>query len=346
VTRLLLVELRRLFARRVTRLLAVAMLLGIVATGIATAVNSDRDVAGAHARARAEASRSFEQQQQFRADCLKSVPPDQADQACPPVDAQQTPESAYYVDPRFSFHDHVRDLIGGGVSIAAMVALIVSASFIGGEWQAGTYGVLLTWEPRRLRVHAAKLLAALLGCLAIAAVAIGLLVGVGALVAATRGTFDTVLQDTAFQGSGVDGGPVQQVIGTAQHFTRGVWAMYGRGLVVVGLLSLVGAALATLTRSTVAALGAAIGYLIVGEAVLGSIHGGDWRHHLLQIRLAALVNGKESWVVPVRGSDGSESFDPRNLHVIHALPAGVTIGALALILVLLAAWFLERRDVT
>jgi hypothetical protein len=41
-----------------------------------------------------------------------------------------------------------------------LMGLIADASFIGAEYKAGTIGTLLTWEPRRLRVLAAKLAAA------------------------------------------------------------------------------------------------------------------------------------------------------------------------------------------
>jgi hypothetical protein len=48
-----------------------------------------------------------------------------------------------------------------GASISLIIlGIALAASFMGAEWGAGTMTTLLTWEPRRGRVYAAKLLAA------------------------------------------------------------------------------------------------------------------------------------------------------------------------------------------
>jgi hypothetical protein len=96
----------------------------------------------------------------------------------------------------------------------------------------------------------------------------------------------------------------------------------------------------------VAALGVAIGYLIVGEGIIGSLRHGDVRHHLLQSRLDALLNGSYTWPIPLRTPDGGEGFDPGHFAVVHALPATLELVAFVAVLLAIATLALARRDVT
>ena len=274
MSRLLSVEFRRFFARRLTRWAGVVLLLGIAAAGIGTIATSSKDVAAAHRSAQRHYEAFLQDQQAFRTDCLAHTPPDQVDQQCPPDESGATVEN-FYSDPRFSFHDHVGDLLTTGCVIGSLLGLILAAS--------------VTWEPRRMRVAAAKVTAVVVGSLAIATVATALLLGVESLVAVTHGTFTTVLREARPQ----------------PHFAKQTWALAGRAALVVMLVSGIGAALALLLRHTVAALGVAIGYLIVGEGIIGSLRHGDVRHHLLQSRLDALLHGRYEWFIPTRGPDGS-----------------------------------------
>jgi len=328
MSRLFNVELRRFFARRITRWSCAALLVGIVAVGIGTFVSNDNDVAAAHRAAQRTADGFAQQQEAAIADCKAHVPPDQVDQ-CGSTDQVPTADN-FYRDPRFSFHDHVRDLIGTGTVIGSLVGLLLAASLIGAEWQAGTFAALLTWEPRRPRVAAAKVAAVVLGGVAIAAVATAVLVGVEALVAATHGTFSSVLQDAR---------PDPQ-------FAAHTWEMAGRGALVVAVVTALGAGLALLLRHTVAAVGVAIGYLIVGEGIIGSLRHGDVRHHLLQSRLDALLNGRYVWPIPIRTPDGWEEFSPEHVAVVHALAAGLELAVVVAALLLVATVALQRRDVT
>ena len=330
MTRLFNVEMRRFFARRITRWACVALLVGIVAVGIGTYVSSSNDLAAAHRAANRTAAEFQQRQQAAIQDCRAHVPPDQLDQCG--TDEQLPTAAAFYRDPRFSFHDHVQDFIRTGVVIGSLVGLLLAASLIGAEWQAGTFAALLTWEPRRPRVAAAKALAVVLGSVAIAAVGTALLVGVGALVASVHGTFGSAVQEFGVR--------------PQRHFAAHTWALAGRGACVVALVTTLGAGLALLLRHTVAAVGVAIGYLIVGEGIIGALRHGDVRHHLLQSRLDALLNGVYSWPIPIREPDGSVGFSPEHVAVVHALAAGLEIVAAAAVLLLIATVALQRRDVT
>jgi ABC-2 type transport system permease protein len=334
VTRLLGIELRRFLQRRLTRFACVGLLIAVIAVGIGAYVTTGNDLAAAQRTAQRHHDEFVQSQVEGRRQCLTQVPADQTpDQFCGPADAELPPVRSFYVDPRFSFHDHVRDLVRTGVVVGALVALLLCASFIGAEWQAGTLSALLTWEPRRARVAVAKVTAATAASVAVAATWMALLVAAAALVAATHGTMHTVLQ--------VDPSMARDV-----HFTRAVCAMAARGLAAVAVIGVAGAALALLLRHTVAALGVAVGYLIVGEGLIGQLHSGDLRHHLLQSRLNALVNGTYSWPIPIRGPGGGIEYSPEHLAVVHASRAAPQLVAVALVLLAVATIVFSRRDVS
>ena len=330
MTRLLRIEVRRFFARRLTRWLVIAMFAGAVITGVVIAVNSNRDLAGARQAAERQRAGFVQSQTLARQDCLAHAPPGQADQLCPPADGQVPPASSFVRDPRYSFADHVQDLVRGGISTGGLVAILLAASFIGAEWQAGTFATLLMWEPRRVRVATAKVVAAVVSSTAIAVAAGAWVVGIAALAASTRGTMHSVLTD----------------VRPRPHLAEQTIAMAGRGMLIVALLAAISGALALLLRHTVAALAVFIGYLVVGEGILGSLRHGDLRHHLLQSRLSALQEGTYRWFVPVKGPDGGIAFGTEHVRVVHALPAGIELTAVALLVVLVAVLALQRRDVT
>ncbi|MGQ0831982.1 MAG: hypothetical protein ACT4OV_09925 [Microthrixaceae bacterium] len=125
-------------------------------------------------------------------------------------------------------------------------AVVAGASMIGAEWRAGTFVTLLTWEPARVRVAAAKLIA----CGVVAAT----------IALALQAIFCAAFLPTAL-------GP-----GT----TAGVDAAWFRGLVgamvrsssLIGLAAVLMASVAMVGRNTAAALGVAFGYLIILENLL------------------------------------------------------------------------------
>src|SRR3954469_3289779 len=179
---LLMVELRRLASRRLFRLTIVGAFLAVVVIDGLIAARSNTDIAGARA-----AAVRVEQQQYTdclalaaahpgaadaptRADCDRQRPAAQAEECVLRAgqDAHAIKDCArirdmFVNDPRFHFADHARDLLTGAATILMAVAVVLGASATGAEWQSGTFASLLTWEPRRQRVLAAKLLAPVAG---------------------------------------------------------------------------------------------------------------------------------------------------------------------------------------
>lgn len=142
--RLLSVEWRRLRTRRIVRFFLVIALLNIVVSGVWVFLKSNRDLEGAQAEQRARAEQ-----------CMERFEPGVPGEGFDPgpgfcMDATAT------TDPRF----HLTALSRVFEALALVLTFAMwglAASFMGAEWEAGTIGLLLTQEPRRVRVLLAKM---------------------------------------------------------------------------------------------------------------------------------------------------------------------------------------------
>ena len=261
---LLVVELRRFLVRRLVRAVAVLVMVGIVIAGIATLAKSHRSDAGAlEAQARADRDRIV-------AECIsgrfgpptEALPPGQSrEEFCRSVVTSEPN------DPRFHLMSLV-DVFKGTTVPLVLLAWVLSASFIGAEWHAGTVTTLLTWEPRRIRVLVAKVAVcmalAFVGTVAIQALLLGALTPAAVL----RGTTE-----------GVNGAWFRELSGVVLR--GGALAAIGAGI---------GFSIASVARGTAAALGAGFGYLLVVEQLIGAVRQG-WRSWFLVWNAAVLVNG-------------------------------------------------------
>jgi len=81
-------------------------------------------------------------------------------------------------------------VIGFGVASGVLFTLgvVVGASFVGAEWNSGSMSTLLTWEPRRGRVLAAKLVAAVVTTMAVSLLVVAVVVLLLLPSAALHGT--------------------------------------------------------------------------------------------------------------------------------------------------------------
>jgi len=147
----------------------------------------------------------------------------------------------------------------GLLTIAAffllMGALIGGASVVGAEWRAGTVTTVLTWEPRRLRLFAARVGACML-CAGVIAVLLQALF-LTAFLPAVLANGST---------AGVDAEWVGSLVGAV-----------GRIAVLTALAAGLGASLAFLGRNTTAALAVGWGWVAVGEGLLRSLRPGSVR---------------------------------------------------------------------
>jgi uncharacterized protein YjeT (DUF2065 family) len=260
------VEARRMRSRRLNVVLLGTAILGITVACTVTFFKSSLDVAGATARARARAQVEYQE-------CLLTLPTDVVnpppgtetngfDKPCGEVDPSQVT-----ADPRFHMY-HFLDVVKGTSAPMIVLALLLGASFIGAEWHHRTITNTLTWEPRRARLLIAKALACA-GVIFVAVVGLQAFLG-GALV-------PSAVYHGDFAGTG----------------WAWLWTTAGavlRSASMAAIASVIGVSIASVGRSTVAALGVAFGYFAVLEGIIRGLKP-QWGRWLVGDNAAVFVSG-------------------------------------------------------
>jgi len=300
---------RRYLSRRLVRFLVGLAVLGILTGATVMFVRSHR----------LDPARARELQQQAEANRKENVRLCSAGEfGVPPSEIPPGETLAQFCDEIIgpaqvqdrSFH--LIDLSGAYLGTSGLLItlfLLLGASFIGAEWHAGTMTTLLTWEPRRLRVHVAKIAVAAAMAFAGVVVLLALLGAVLLPVAVFRGT----------------------TVGADAVWLRGVAGLLLRAAAAAAIAATVGAALATIGRNTAAALGVAFGYLAIVEPLVRGLRPG-WRPWLVTNNLGTFVEGTRSL---------NPEFASRS-----PIAAGVLIGFYAVGVAVIAAAMFRARDVT
>lgn len=154
------------------------------------------------------------------------------------------------------------------IALLAIGALLGGSLVVGGEWKAGTVLTAATWEVRRRRLLAARLLACGALAAAIAAVLLGLFVAATVPVVLAKGST-----------AGLDG-----------DWWAGFAGVVGRGLSLVAVAAVLGGAIASIARGTTAAF---VVLFAMNAVIEPSIRGwwpstGQW---LLGENVASWVSG-------------------------------------------------------
>ncbi|HEU0129612.1 MAG TPA: hypothetical protein VFQ85_01300 [Mycobacteriales bacterium] len=167
------------------------------------------------------------------------------------VSRPELPPGAFS-DPRLYARDALPAAATAVAVGCAIMGFVLGASYSGAEWHNGTMQALLFWEPRRGRVLLAKAVA-LVAVVVAFTVALQVVVwGLTYFVAATRGTTE----------------------GLTGSVHNAVLLRMLRGLFLVSVTSLLGFAVAGLTRVTGAALGAAFVYFAIIEQLIVGLRPG------------------------------------------------------------------------
>ena len=205
------------------------------------------------------------------------------------------------------------------ISIYVFILIVgVSATAIGGDYRAGTVGTLLTWEPRRARLAATRLLTVAIVAAAMYLFLIGVFIGGWWTGAATRGST-----------SGAD-----------SEFWIDLAAAAGRGVTVAVVLGVITASVAFLTRNTVGAVIVWFGYLVGIEGMLANQF--EWlRPGLIGANFAAFFGGKD--VVFETPDTYGQSV---TRYIAHPGSGLVRLLVIAMVLAGLAVLAFRRRDVT
>lgn len=305
---LLAVELRRILSRRAVFGAATLVVLGMLIAGTVLFVRSHRpeDVDLRARQQQAEMDR-----RQGVAECAsggfgireEDVPPGMTlEQFCEQVVG--TPEIE---DPSFRLVNY-RQIAEGLSGLFIALLMILSASFIGAEWHAGTVSTQLTWEPRRNRVLAAKVIAVALFAVAFFILAQALLFGILAPAAVFRGTTD----------------------GVNLTWLQGASGLVLRGAAAAALTSAIAFSLASIARNTAAAAGAVFIYIAILEPLIRAARP-RWQPWYVYDNVATFISGSRlDLSAPGRSVTG----------------AAVLICMYALASVLIAMAIFRRRDVT
>jgi ABC-type transport system involved in multi-copper enzyme maturation permease subunit len=294
-------EWRRVLARRLVRVSTALAVLAVLAAG-AIAFLAARDMDDA-SLAQAQAARQVEVQRCVSGQ-LEGVPAD-----IPPQERAQFCEQGFIppVPDRRFHYEHLPEILAGTSGFAIILGWLLGASLVGAEWHAGTMATLLTWEPRRVRVMIAKLLAA--GMLVFAlTVVLQLLLGAALL-------------------------PAGLLRGTTQAIDAGwVRSLGGVGLRVAAVSvagATMGLSIAAIGRNTAAALGIAFGYLAIVENAIRGLRP-SWTPWLL---------GDNSVVVITN--------QPQNFPLLgrSTLEAAALVACYTLALLAMALFTFRRRDI-
>ena len=209
--------------------------------------------------------------------------------------------------------------------LAMLAAYLVGSSFIGAEYSTGSLANWLTFVPQRLRVYASKLLAVALASAVGGAVISFLVLGLAAVI-------------TKAYGGALTGAGRYAAVG-------------GRAVVLAVIAGVLGFVLALVTRHTVAALGAVLGYLLVSTVLGGLAQNADGPLHWLPPWLpennvqAFLMHGSTyqqyRQTVTAEGTSG-DSIE-RHITFGHSALYWLVVLAVAAVG---AALVFRRRDVT
>ncbi|WP_329104993.1 ABC transporter permease [Micromonospora sp. NBC_01699] len=330
-------ELRRIFKRRLTRLMLSLVVLGLAGIAIAFTVNSHRVGPAQVAAAEVRAEAAYQEQLRYHDESVRACeaakaagtgadrfPPDCGREWAPTRDNFQ---AQWFMPYQFDFRAEFGAFIAIFAGIMALFGFVVGASYIGAEWHSGGMTNLLLWRPKRLTVLLTKL-AALLSTL------LGLSVVLGALWTAgfwLIGRYD----------------------GVTGKLTRGVWESFAlSGLRAVGLVLAVAAiafGLASLGRHTAMALGVAVGVTVVSEIgvrTIMSLIGTPFGDRYV-LSTYALAWFEKKWTL--------FDYEACNFRQGECVPgelvltwqdSGLVFGIGTAVVLAAAIWAMRRRDVT
>ncbi len=320
--RLATAELRRFWARRAV---AVVLLVTVVLAGLlaASALWSTRPASTAELRDAQSQVDALGDSWEQEVDRCERAPEDYLGPGATTDDcATLQPTAQDYVGRSALDLSGELDTRGLGLVVVLVgAAVVLGATFSGADWSSASMGTQLVFEPRRLRVWAAKALAVVLSTTLAAALVSAAFWG--ALYAAARA------RDLP-----VPGAVVVEVLDES-----------GRGLLLVAAAALGAHALTMLLRSTVGTLGVLFGYAVAGEIVVASLP-------FDKMSQWSLANNAQAWI-----ADGIEVYDESicsagdqggcdPTYLLGAAHGAAYLGVLLLLVVLVSPVAFRRRDVT
>jgi ABC-2 type transport system permease protein len=323
------VELRRLVSRRLT-VIGVAALLLITGVLLFAVWQDSKPLSAAEQRS---AQINFEQAQKdwqangehYKKQCEQDYqaqpdPKPKIEEFC----QFSAPTLDQYGKPQVKFAEVMPDLLLGSSYLLAFAAFLIGASFVGAEFSSGSISNWLTFEPRRLRVYGSKLVAAASGMLPIAVVTLAVLLAGTYLIVDALGTT-----------AGMTGKVWGDLTGTA-----------GRAVLMAAVAGALGGIAALLLRHTAAAVGVAMGYLVLVEGVFGGFltKAQPW---LVKLNFDAWIKHDTTYYVENCKSVPDGGYSCESIEKTLTFEHGVWyLGIAVVVLVVLGAGVFNRRDIS
>jgi ABC-type transport system involved in multi-copper enzyme maturation permease subunit len=320
---LLTAEARRFRRRRLIRNLFLLGIIGYVATSIVLFTQFEKPGEEGLRAAQQRLDQLVAEQTRYHDQCIKETPPDgmTVDDYCGPVPTGDDFGDVSNFLPRQAFvlEHGLRDLAQVfGVAFAAL-AFLIGATWIGAEWSSKNLASWLTWDPRRLRVMAAKV--TVLSVVAAVSAALVQLAwwGTGYLLASTRGVTDV-----------------------PADFWGEQWAMQGRLVAYAVLAAVGGFALANLTHNTGAAFGIAFIYIAGVETAVRLLEPA-WQRWLLSESSLGFIDPK-GWTIEWFDEESFQG-QPHLIFLSH-WGSGLTLAAVVGVVLVVGVALFKRRDLT
>jgi hypothetical protein len=265
-------ELHRFRARRFIQVIAAIGVLGWAAAIVIGLFSYGNPTQADYAAAQAQVDQILQQTEAGRQQCLEN--PAAVPEGADPVEACGPPMTADDIGGVESFVGKAPfDLATRGTTgavafaaLAAALAFVLGATWIGAEWSTRSIVALLFWAPRRMRVMGTKL-----GVLVAGATVFGVAAQVGWLIMA---------------------GLLDAAVGTDKALPDDFWSTLlqtqARGVLLVVLAAVLGFGLTSIVRNTGASLGIAFVYVVVIQMILGNAKP-SWSPWMLGTNAAGLV---------------------------------------------------------
>jgi hypothetical protein len=299
-------ELLRFRSRRLVVVLFSGALIGTAVGCVIAAIESTPPTPEVVAEARAKAEREV-------ANCLVSdwSGVDFGGMTLEEFCRAQFEDATQYLPSHLAFVD-LPGILEGVASITSIIGVVLGASFVAASWQTGTITTILTWEPRRTRWFASRILVASGGVFVLVLVLVVFLsLGIWA-VASFRGS--TI---------GVDGALWSDVALT-----------WGRMAAIAAVAASIAGAVAAVGRHTSAALGVLFVYAAVVESLIRGLRP-LWTPWLLGDNIVTFVSWRSLEV---------GSF-PTGSYTLEPMRAGLVILAYTSLALALGFTFVRVRDV-
>lgn len=326
--RLVRVELRRLRARRLTLMvtLAAVAIAGLVVFGLAS---QSKPLSGSELQMQQQ---SFKQAQKDwtnnGAQQVKSCEKDQATQrkSDPSADLgcdQMAPTESMFGKPAPTAAQLLPDGLRSASYLLAFLAFLLGAGFVAAEFTTGAIGNWLTFEPRRVRVYGAKVIAVGVGVLPLALV-------VTATIAAGAWTIAEVWGSVALTGA-----------------ERGYLLWSGVRVVVLAVVAAsIGAAIGALLRHTAAVIGVAMAYIILVEGIFRA-QLQSYQSWMVTTNIDAWIKHGTTYSVDRCHQESTQGYVCSSIERHVSMTHGTTyLAVVSIALVLVAGLLFNRRDIT